>query len=218
MRRHGLVAGGLAAVVALSGCSTFRDREWGSCAIGGGVIGGAVGGTTAGAALNNSDDPSDGEMAGGIIGGVIGGALIGAILGHAVCDPMKEQPAPPPPPPPPPPPAPRKIATLKGAHFDFDRYQLKPEGERMLDQAIKQLQDDPKVTVSANGYTDSIGSDAYNLRLSERRAQTVKDYLVRKGIAASRIKTRGFGKANPVASNATAQGRAENRRVELVTD
>jgi outer membrane protein OmpA-like peptidoglycan-associated protein len=168
--------------------------------------------------MNNTGDNTDAAMAGAIVGSVIGGALIGAILGHAICDPMKERPAPPPPPPPPPPPAPRKIATLKGPHFDFDRSQLKPEGKRLLDQAAKELEADPKVTASANGYTDSIGSEAYNLKLSQRRAQTVKDYLVSKGIAASRIKVRGFGKSNPVASNATAEGRAENRRVELVTD
>ncbi len=65
------------------------------------------------------------------------------------------------------------------------------------------------------GYTDSIGSDAYNLRLSERRAATVRDALVADGIAESRITTKGMGKANPVASNATEEGRAHNRRVEI---
>ena len=218
MRTHAMVASGLVAVLALSGCSTFRDREWGSCAIGGGLIGGTAGGIAAGAALNNTGDPSNGEMAGAIVGSTIGGALIGAVLGHAVCDPMKERPAPPPPPPPPPPPAPEKIATLKRAHFAFDSARLTPEGERALEPAVQRLEQNPNLRVSANGHTDSIGSDAHNLRLSERRAQSVKDFLVKRGIAASRIATRGFGKANPVASNATAEGRAENRRVELVID
>jgi outer membrane protein OmpA-like peptidoglycan-associated protein len=66
------------------------------------------------------------------------------------------------------------------------------------------------------GYTDSVGSDAYNLRLSERRANTVREALVAEGIAADRITTKGMGESNPVASNDTAAGRAQNRRVDIV--
>jgi OmpA-OmpF porin, OOP family len=66
------------------------------------------------------------------------------------------------------------------------------------------------------GYTDSIGSDAYNEKLSQRRAEAVKQYLVQKGVDPSRIAVRGLGKTNPVATNATAEGRAENRRVEII--
>src|SRR5262249_12179896 len=90
MRRLGTCAGGLVAVLALSGCANFHDREWGFCAVGGGIIGGAVGGVTAGAAINNTDNPSDGERAGAIVGSTIGGAALGALLGHVVCDPQKE--------------------------------------------------------------------------------------------------------------------------------
>jgi len=119
------------------------------------------------------------------------------------------------PPPPPPPPAPRKIETISGPNFDFDKVHLRPAGEAKVDHAVKLMQENPNLRVVAEGYTDSIGSDAYNQKLSERRAGTVRDYMVSKGISASRITTRGFGKARPVASNQTAEGRAENRRVEI---
>jgi outer membrane protein OmpA-like peptidoglycan-associated protein len=215
-----VVVGALTVTLLASGCSTFRDREWGSCAVGGAVIGAAVGGITSGVALNNTGSPSDGERAGAIIGGTLVGGGLGAVLGHAVCDPIPEPPAPKVAqvPPPPPPPSKTKIATLKGPNFAFDKATLTPEGEHLLDQAVKTMQDNPSITVTCEGYTDSVGSDAYNLKLSQRRADAAKAYLVKKGIAASRIKTKGHGKADPVASNATAEGRAENRRVEIVVD
>jgi outer membrane protein OmpA-like peptidoglycan-associated protein len=219
MRRLDVVAGGLAAAMLMSGCA-MRDREWGTCAIGGGIIGAAVGGITTGVALNNTGDPSNGAQAGAIVGGVLGGGAIGALLGHAICDPIPEPPAPKVAqvPPPPPPPSKTKIATLKGTNFAFNSSALTAEGERALDAAVKTLKDNPSTTVTANGYTDSVGSDAYNMKLSARRAETVKAFLVKNGIAASRVKTKAFGKADPVASNATAEGRAQNRRVELVVD
>jgi len=214
-----VVAGGLTVTLLASGCSTFRDREWSTCAVGGAVIGAAVGGITSGVALNNTGSPSDGERAGAIIGGTLVGGGLGGILGHAICDPIPEPPAPkvaqvPPPPPPPK----TKIATLKGPNFAFDKAVLTADGERLLDQAVKTMQDNPSITVTCNGYTDSVGSDGYNLKLSERRADAARAYLLKKGVAATRVKSRGFGKAEPVASNATAEGRAENRRVEIVVD
>jgi OmpA-OmpF porin, OOP family len=72
--------------------------------------------------------------------------------------------------------------------------------------------------VDVNGYTDSSGSDAHNQLLSERRADTVKQALIEDGVSASRISTRGEGASNPVASNATAEGRAQNRRVEIILE
>ena len=73
-------------------------------------------------------------------------------------------------------------------------------------------------SLEVDGYTDSIGSDAYNEKLSLRRANAVKEYLQQHGVAASRMTVKGFGKSNPVASNATPEGRAQNRRVELVVN
>ena len=75
---------------------------------------------------------------------------------------------------------------------------------------------EPTLVVVVEGHTDSIGSDAYNMKLSQRRANTVRDYMVKKGISPSRIKTEAFGETKPIASNKTAEGRAQNRRVEIV--
>jgi OOP family OmpA-OmpF porin len=208
----------LAAAVALGGCA-LRDREWGRCAVMGAVVGAAVGGIAGGVTVQNAqggDDVSDTERLYGIGGGILGGALVGAILGHAICDPVKPAPAPPPPPPPAPPPAaPKKIAELKSAHFDFDRATLKPDGRTELDNAVKALRDDPALKARITGHTDSVGSEDYNQRLSERRANAARDYIVSQGIDASRITTEGLGESQPVASNDTEEGRAQNRRVEV---
>jgi len=85
----------------------------------------------------------------------------------------------------------------------------------VLDNAVRVLKANSTLKIEIHGHTDSVGSDAYNQRLSERRAQAVKDRLVSKGIDADRLATRGLGKSDPVASNATPEGRAQNRRVEF---
>jgi len=130
-------------------------------------------------------------------------------------------PAPPPPPPvaqaPPPPPVKKKIV-LRGVNFDFDKYNIRPDAMPILDEAARTLKEYGDITISVDGHTDSIGSDAYNEKLSLRRANSVKDYLERQGVTASRMTVRGFGKTNPVASNATPEGRAQNRRVELIVN
>ena len=86
----------------------------------------------------------------------------------------------------------------------------------MLDEAASTLKQNPNVTVNVDGYTDAIGTEAYNLKLSERRADAVVNYLEQQGIPASRLIPHGYGKTNFVASNDTPEGRAQNRRVELV--
>lgn len=141
--------------------------------------------------------------------------------GLAITYQPREEPPPPPPvaqaPPPPPPPAPpaKRRIVLRALHFDFDKATIRPDARPVLDEAVRTLKDEPGVIVIAEGHTDSVGSEQYNQRLSVRRAQAVKDYLVRNGIDASRIRVEGFGESQPVASNATAEGRAQNRRVEL---
>jgi OOP family OmpA-OmpF porin len=215
MREMKFVAVGAVLALGLTGCA-LQDRRWGSCAVAGGLIGGIVGGTTGGVAVNNSGDPSDGERAAGIAGGGAAGALLGALLGHAICDPENEPPPPPPVAPPPPPPAAKPLVTLHGPQFDFNKSTLKPDGKRLLDEAARTLKDKPDMNVSVEGHTDSVGSDAYNQKLSERRAKTVRDYLASEGVASSRMTVVGWGEAKPVASNDTAEGRAENRRVEVI--
>ncbi|MBX3027230.1 OmpA family protein [bacterium] len=133
----------------------------------------------------------------------------------------QEAPPPPPAPAPPPPPAPaaapmKKKIVLRGVNFDFDKYNIRPDAVPILEQACSQLKAEPSIDVSCQGHTDSIGSDAYNMKLSERRADAVRNWLIKCGIPASRLTAKGFGKRNPVASNDTAEGRAQNRRTELV--
>jgi OOP family OmpA-OmpF porin len=124
-------------------------------------------------------------------------------------------PAPPPPPPPPPPPAPKRRIVLRGVNFDFDKSSIRPDARVILDEAVATLKGEPAIRVSVDGHTDSRGTDAYNQALSERRADSVADYLSRGGISRGRLATEGFGESKPVASNMTEDGRAQNRRVEL---
>ena len=108
------------------------------------------------------------------------------------------------------------MVELHGPHFDFNKSTLKPEGKRKVDEAIKMMKENAILSVSVEGHTDSVGSEAYNQKLSERRAKAVSDYMVAEGISAGRISTRGWGKSKPEASNKTAEGRAQNRRVEII--
>ena len=111
---------------------------------------------------------------------------------------------------------PREIYKLEGVYFDFDKATLKPEGRTKLDEAVATLNRYADIRVEIQGHTDSLGTDAYNQSLSERRATTVREYLISKGIAASRMTSKGFGESQPVADNGTKAGRAQNRRVVLI--
>ena len=101
------------------------------------------------------------------------------------------------------------------ALFDFDKSVLRPDGRKSIDDALAKMRGVDLEMVIATGHTDSVGTDQYNQRLSERRAAAVKDYLVSKGIAASKITTIGKGESQPVATNKTAEGRQKNRRVDI---
>ncbi|TNC84081.1 MAG: hypothetical protein CSH37_12180 [Thalassolituus sp.] len=87
--------------------------------------------------------------------------------------------------------------------------------EAILDDVAKELKRYPDLMIEIQAYTDSRGSDALNQRISEDRAQSVRTYLVEKGVSADKLTAKGYGEANPVATNDTAEGRAQNRRVEL---
>ena len=116
------------------------------------------------------------------------------------------------------PPAPvkaEKVTFAADAFFDFDKSVLKPEGKAKLDDLASKVQAINLEVIIAVGHTDSVGSDAYNQKLSLRRAEAVKAYLVGKGIEANRVYTEGKGEKQPVADNKTAAGRAKNRRVEI---
>lgn len=131
--------------------------------------------------------------------------------------------------PPPPPPAcesgaegvelagcqPGQTLVLHGVNFEFDKATLTVNAKTLLDQVASELTDAPQIRVEVGGHTDARGSDAYNHELSERRAQSVVDYLVGRGIAPERLQAAGYGEAAPVADNETDEGRELNRRVEL---
>jgi OOP family OmpA-OmpF porin len=117
--------------------------------------------------------------------------------------------------PPPPPPAATKVTYAADAFFDFDKSVLKPEGKAKLDDLTSKIKGINLEVIIAVGHTDSIGSDAYNQKLSVRRSEAVKAYLVSKGIEKNRVYTEGKGEKQPVADNKTSEGRAKNRRVEI---
>jgi outer membrane protein OmpA-like peptidoglycan-associated protein len=108
------------------------------------------------------------------------------------------------------------MVTLGDFLFETGRAELKPGAERELDGLVRVLHDDPSATMEIDGHTDSVGNRNYNVDLSLRRAQAVKDYLALRGIDPTRITTQGLGPDYPVASNATEAGRQQNRRVEVI--
>ncbi|HJV67930.1 outer membrane protein OmpA [Ideonella sp.] len=127
----------------------------------------------------------------------------------------------PPPPAPPAPPAPKpapvseKVTYAADAFFDFNKAVLKPEAKAKLDDLVSKTKGVNLEVIIAVGHTDSVGSDAYNQKLSIKRSEAVKDYIVSKGIEKNRVYTEGKGEKQPVADNKTAEGRAKNRRVEI---
>ena len=108
-----------------------------------------------------------------------------------------------------------KVTYAADAFFDFDKSVLKPEGKAKLDDLASKVKDINLEVIIAVGHTDSVGSDAYNQKLSVRRSEAVKAYLVYKGIEKNRVYTEGKGEKQPVADNKTKEGRAKNRRVEI---
>ena len=108
-----------------------------------------------------------------------------------------------------------KVTYAADAFFDFDKAVVKPAGKAKLDDLVSKVKGINLEVIIAVGHTDSVGSDAYNQKLSVRRAEAVKAYLVSKGIEKNRIYTEGKGEKQPVADNKTKEGRAKNRRVEI---
>ncbi|MBM4128497.1 MAG: hypothetical protein FJ243_00070 [Nitrospira sp.] len=115
-----------------------------------------------------------------------------------------------------PPAVPTKVEKMKTViYFDFDKSNIKKEGEVELKKVIEFVKKNPGAKISIEGHTDSIGTDEYNQGLSERRANAAKNYLVKSGIDKGKMKTVGYGESKPVADNKTKQGRAKNRRAEI---
>jgi outer membrane protein OmpA-like peptidoglycan-associated protein len=206
----------------ISGCATQapppgQEGCWKAGALLGAVTGGTAGGF-AGAGFTQKLSP---RLAAGF-----GGAAVGAIAGGLTqyyfigCAPTPPLPAPvaqaaPPPPPAPPAPRPKEKIVLRGVHFDFNKAKIRPGDAAILDEAADILKSHPSLTVDVNGYCDAIGSEKYNLKLSQRRADAVAKYLEQHGVPEGHLVPHGYGKSDFVATNDSAEGRAQNRRVEL---
>lgn len=234
-RRLLLLVGLTAASVALSGCAGYFQKPWGKgtyipaavCALAGAGAGIGIqearrGESTAvliqndGSVVESTTRDDADYWKGAIPGALIGAVLCGA-AGHYFLDPEQKTPVPPPAPTPKPelPPAASKKIVLRGVNFDFDKQVIRPDSEPLLNAAIRILDENPNVRITVEGHTDALGTDAYNEALSIRRAETVYQYLRKGGIESDRMQVIGYGESRPLATNETAEGRAENRRVEL---
>ena len=220
-----LLLGGL-----LSGCATHSDgtaplnqQNWPICSLVGGLVGGGLGAIESGA-----------WAAGGAALGILSGGLIcyaqdGDEDGDGVFDrrdrcpdtpantqvdhhgcavaqyPDRIQVEP----------AQSEVITLSDVLFVFNQSDLTPTAESQLDALMSKFEDADVVSIKVVGHTDSVGSDAYNQALSERRASSVAEYLISQGVAPNKVTSEGKGKSQPIADNETDAGRAKNRRVEL---
>ena len=184
--------------------NTQRGAAIGTAA--GAVLGGVLGNN-----IGNGKNSALGAVLGGVVGGVAGG-----VIGNKMDKQAKEI-----------------KETLPGAevervgegikvtlhentvNFDFNSANLTTVAKANLDKLVTVLRNNPDTNINIYGHTDSVGTDAANITVSQRRANAVRDYFVAQGISSSRLATEGLGKANPVASNDTDAGRAQNRRVEF---
>src|SRR5207248_1098991 len=122
------------------------------------------------------------------------------------------------PPPPPPTRPPVRTYTFEDVYFDFDRYSLRPEATRVLDEAVTAMRETATLRLEIEGHTCNIGTAEYNLALGDRRANAVKDYLVSRGISADRLRTVSYGEERPKYDNAREETRRLNRRAALTVN
>lgn len=197
--------------IGISSCEAVKNTNNTQRGVGIGAASGAV----IGGVIGNNVGKGGNTALGAIIGGVVGGT-VGGVIGNR----MDKQ-------------AQKIDEALPGAEvervgegikltlgensvrFDTNKSSLTPTAKANLDKLVNVFKEYPDTNIMIFGYTDSTGPEDYNLRLSEQRAQSVKDYLSSKGINASRFSTIGKGIADPVATNETAEGRSQNRRVEF---
>lgn len=207
-----LGAAGLAAMLATTACTTDPEtgqKRMSKAAIGG--IGGALGGYLLGDLVGGRHDRTEKILGAGI--GAIAGAGIGSYMDEQERK-LRQQTAG------------SGVDVIRqgddlllrmpsGITFAFNDASVQPQFRPTLDEVASILSQYPKTYIDVYGHTDSDGSDAYNQTLSERRAQSVANYLSSHGVQSARIATRGFGESQPIASNATEEGKASNRRVEI---
>ena len=206
------MAAGLAAMLTTTACTTDPEtgqKRMSKAAIGG--IGGALGGYLLGDLVGGRHDRTEKILGAG--SGAIAGAGIGSYMDEQERK-LRQQTAG------------SGVDVIRqgddlllrmpsGITFAFNDASVQPQFRPTLDEVSSILSQYPKTYIDVYGHTDSDGSDAYNQTLSERRAQSVAGYLTSHGVQSARIATRGFGETQPIASNATEEGKAANRRVEI---
>ena len=176
-----------------------------------GILGGAVGGYLLGDLVGGNHDRNAKIIGAGI--GALGGGVVGNYMDRQEADLRRQT-------------AGTGVDVIRqgddlilrmpsGVTFAYDRYDIQPQFQQTLDQVAQTLATYNQTYIDVLGHTDSTGSDAYNQGLSERRAQSVASYLTSRGVQPARIATRGYGESAPIATNATEEGRAANRRVEI---
>ena len=203
----------MSAAILLVSCEAYNNTNKAQR----GAVIGAAGGALLGAILGNNVGSGQNSELGAVLGTVVGGAA-GAVIGHQM---EKEA---------------KKIedeipgAEVKrvddgivvtfdensGVYFATAKHDINAKSKETLDKLVAILKEYPETNVLVAGHTDNVGKDEYNLGLSQRRAQAVTNYFKSKGLAGSRFTTKWYGERNPVASNETADGRAKNRRVNVV--
>lgn len=223
-RARGTARIALAALLALTltGCAATWQTPLTCAAIGGGL--GAIGGGVGGAEHADSHDDWEGVAI------AAGSTIAGAGIGYMICKLVEDDPKPAPrraaaadPAPvvvaapivPPPADPCEELVRLDGVTFASDKADIGSQSANVLDGTIKALSSCERKRVRVEAYTDSSGAEDYNQALSQRRADSVRQYLIDNGIAAERIEALGRGEADPISSNDTPEGRARNRRVEL---
>lgn len=203
-------AGACALLLAPAGCATNPDGsyEYKRTAIG--ALAGAAVGAGTGALIAGRGDRTKGAIIGGVAGAAVGGA-VGNYLDRQAAE-MKRR-------------LPNAavvrqgdklyVAVPSGILFDVDKDTVRPDARTPLATAADVLVKYPDTYITVEGHTDSTGPEDYNMKLSERRADRVRDVLVQSGVPASRLSIKGYGETDPVADNGTPEGRASNRRVQL---
>ncbi|WAN08388.1 OmpA family protein [Stutzerimonas balearica] len=186
----------------LAGCAGVQKQDWPTCAAVGGVSGAALG------AIESSTYAGWGALIGGGVAAAYcwaNGTEEQTVAVVETVEPMPE----------PTEPEPEPVRVELDVKFDFDRAVVRPESYNDIENLADFMKQYQQTTTVLEGHTDSVGTDAYNQRLSERRAQAVREVLVNQyGVAGSRVDSVGYGESRPVADNSTEEGRAINRRVE----
>ena len=206
-----LLLGALIGGSVFTSCDSVKNANNTQKGAAAGAVAGAVLGGVLGNNVGNKNNSALGAVLGGVVGGTVGGVIgkkmdkqaeeIQQVLPGAEVERVGE--------------GIKLILGESTVNFEFDKSDLTSKAKTNLDKLVKVFIDHPDTKLMIYGYTDNVGKEEYNLKLSRSRANAVKAYLVSKGIGTKRISTEGMGMADPIATNSTDAGRAKNRRVEF---